>query len=160
MTAEETFRWFMPEEPPAEGCWIWTGPRTDKGYGTIQCQRHFNAQRIRAHRMSYELFVGAIPEGALIRHSCDNPLCVQPSHLVPGTQADNMQDKVIRDRPRGNPRPKRGADSNLSKLVAADVIDIRARQAAGESYRAIAQRYGVTKECIYRIVRRINWAHL
>lgn len=47
---------------------------------------------IGAHRVSYEHFIGPIPAGAIIRHFCDNPLCINPTHLEPGTQADNMRD--------------------------------------------------------------------
>lgn len=79
------------------GCWEWNGSRHDCGYGI------FNALRLgfdgaRAHRVMYELHVGPIPEGYEIRHSCDNPPCVNPAHLTPGTHLSNMYDMTSRGR--------------------------------------------------------------
>jgi hypothetical protein len=53
---------------------------------------------VRSHRVSYMVFVGAIPDGAIIMHVCDNPLCVNPSHLIPGTFSDNSRDMVMKGR--------------------------------------------------------------
>jgi hypothetical protein len=69
-------------------CWIWGGVRGTNGYGTIKKK----SKAIRAHRASYELFVGPIPDGMHVLHKCDNPLCVNPEHLFVGTHIDNMRD--------------------------------------------------------------------
>ena len=79
------------------GCWEWNGKRNDGGYGI------FNAVRLgfdgsRAHRVMFELHVGPIPDGEEIRHTCDNPPCVNPAHLVPGTHRMNMDDMTTRGR--------------------------------------------------------------
>jgi HNH endonuclease len=73
------------------GCWEWQGKKTRGGYGRIKIQK----KEKYIHRVAWELLKGAIPEGKLIRHfRCDNPACWHPSHLKPGTQRENMRDKV------------------------------------------------------------------
>jgi HNH endonuclease len=79
------------------GCWEWRGSRNENGYGIVNVRRQ-GAENARAHRVVYELAVGPIPEGLVLRHSCDNPPCVNPEHLTPGTHADNSQDMVERGR--------------------------------------------------------------
>lgn len=78
-----------------DGCWRWLGSR-HTGYGKLKVR----GRRYFAHRLSYELHYGAIPDGMLIRHTCDNPICVNPDHLVPGSNLDNARDK--RDRRRSS----------------------------------------------------------
>jgi len=78
------------------GCVVWTGAKTDKGYGLIEVK----GKTRRAHRVAYETFKGEIPAGLLILHRCDNPSCVNPEHLRTGTQVDNMQEMVAKGRQR------------------------------------------------------------
>lgn len=77
------------------GCWEWTGWRAH-GYGYF----FHEGKDQRAHRVSYELFVGSIPDGLVVMHSCDNRPCVNPDHLSVGTQADNVRDMVAKGRQR------------------------------------------------------------
>lgn len=89
-------RHFLKSE---SGCWNWTAS-TIKGYGQFYFRptRQDKIQKLYAHRFAYELFVGPIPPGAIVRHSCDNPLCVNPDHLSIGTSQDNRSDMARRGR--------------------------------------------------------------
>lgn len=78
-----------------EECWVWNGPRL-KGnrYGLLQ--RHYH--KVYAHRVSWEMHFGPIPNGLFVLHRCDNPPCVRPDHLFLGTQTDNMADMNAKGR--------------------------------------------------------------
>ena len=78
------------------GCWIWMGCVDKLGYGRMSSC--FGKPPFKAYRVSYELFVGKIPDGLLVRHKCDTPSCVNPNHLEVGTQKDNVNDASLRGR--------------------------------------------------------------
>ena len=80
------------------GCWRWTGSTDGNGYPTISNRKGAQYSPEKAHRASYEKAFGPIPTGLVIRHTCDNPECTNPAHLVIGTQKDNMQDCSKRGR--------------------------------------------------------------
>ena len=96
------------------------------------------------------------PPTVFVLHSCDNPPCVNPAHLREGTQADNMRDKVTRDR---QFRP-RGEGNGQAKLSAADVLVIRHRATHGESFVAIAGDFPVGASAVRLIAQGKRWAHL
>lgn len=126
------------------GCWEWNGQRNDANYGVFKCRKRF----LRAHRVAYEVFVGPIPEGLEIRHRCDNPPCMNPKHLVPGTHGDNVRDMHERGR-----APKPNAVLSQEKVDA-----IRTCYASGDiTQRALAMEYAVSYQQISRIIRRENW---
>jgi hypothetical protein len=85
---------FMEKVVKIDGCWVWGGSRSFDGYGHIMVGRKSKL----AHRISYELFIGPIPEGHYVCHKCDHPYCVNPDHLFSGTASDNMADKVKKGR--------------------------------------------------------------
>jgi hypothetical protein len=96
----------VEEEGPLDTpCWVWTGPRAwDGRYGLIHWKGPWHHER--AHRVSYEAFIGPIPEGLLVCHHCDIPCCIRPEHLFVGTAGDNIADMVSKDRhARETPRP-------------------------------------------------------
>lgn len=85
---------FWSKVSKTDGCWLWTGYTNAKGYGRIATADGVAM----AHRVSYEMHFGPIPDGMLVLHSCDTPSCVRPDHLSAGTHMDNMHDKVARRR--------------------------------------------------------------
>jgi hypothetical protein len=79
-------------------CWVWTGARNAAGYGDFH--RGGGMNHVFAHRYSWELVHGSLPEGRLVLHHCDNPPCVNPKHLFDGTHADNTRDMIRKGRDR------------------------------------------------------------
>jgi len=83
----------------SEGCWLWLRGKDKNGYG--QCQASFSARKhkvTRAHQLAYVAWVGLIPKGMFVCHSCDNPSCCNPDHLFLGTALDNNRDMVSKGR--------------------------------------------------------------
>jgi hypothetical protein len=84
-----------------DGCWVFTGAKNAQGYGSVRVRVGDRWVVRKAHRVVYEAMVGPIPDGALLRHKCDNRPCVRPDHLTPGDQEQNMQEMMERGRGRG-----------------------------------------------------------
>lgn len=142
---------FWSRVKKGDDCWLWRGARGKNGYGHLR----YGGRPVYAHRFAWQLTNGPIPPGAVVRHECDTPLCVRPDHLRIGTQQDNVDDRQRRRRSahfRGtHPR---------TKLTAADVRAMRGARSAGETYTAIAGRYGVDRATVGQICRGARWAHL
>jgi hypothetical protein len=149
-------------------CWEWTAGCV-AGYGRININTNGINKEVGAHRVSYELHYGTIPEGLLVCHHCDNPRCVRPDHLFLGTPADNSKDAARKgrmlagDRHPSRLRPEtrpRGENNTNAKLTDEKVRAIRERHSAGVYIKALAREYGVDKKAIQNIVRRITWRHV
>lgn len=130
------------------GCWEWVGYKASGGYGAISQ----GGKNVRAHRVSYEAYNGPIPKGMVVRHTCDNPACINPDHLILGTQRQNVADREARGR-----RDVKGSQIGTSKLSEQDVMEIRA---STDSTADIAARYGVDKSNIWLIRAGKSWKHL
>ena len=161
--------WAKVRRSEGDGCWEWTARTDDDGYGKLRLCRP--RRSISAHRYSYELANGPIPDGLLVCHHCDNPPCVRPDHLFLGTPADNMRDKESKGRgvrvhgdahfSRCHPElVARGEDSVQSKMKESDVRAIRVRCIAGETQRSVARAFGITQGHVSVIVNRKRWAHV
>ena len=133
---------------PATGCWNWTGTRTSAGYG-IANSALLGLRQVSAHRLSYEVFKGVIPKGKLVRHKCDNPACIRPSHLQLGTNQDNANDKVERG------RSNTGEKNPCSKLTADKVLEI---YRDGQTAQKIADCYGVSVQTVKYIRQGRLWS--
>ena len=134
------------------GCWEWTAAKRPDGYGVIGRGGRGTGNE-RAHRLSWILHYGEIPDGLFVCHKCDNRGCVNPEHLFLGDAKDNSHD--CRDKERN----ARG-ETTYSKLTVEQVIEIRARAAAGESQRRIARDYPVGHSMVGFIVNRKRWKHV
>lgn len=144
---------FAPD--PVRKCWLWMKAVNRRGYGVIRV----NGRSELAHRFSYRKYNGEIPDGLNILHSCDRPCCVNPDHLVVGTQADNMADMRAKGRA-GYAAPLTGSDHPNHKLEASDILQIRALAASKVAMAAIARRYHVNHSTVERIVKRKSWKHI
>lgn len=134
-------------------CWVWTGGRHRSGHGIIGSEE--SARKVLlAHRYSYEMAYGPIPEGMVVMHRCDNAPCVNPDHLEAGTRAQNNRDAV--DRLGVN----RGERHPRAKLDDEAIRTIRSLRAAGVSNAELASRFGVQKPAISRIATGHSWRHV
>lgn len=139
---------FIPE--PMSGCWLWTAALFHDGYG----QFYYKGKNSRANRVSYDMNIGPVPPESVVRHTCDNPPCVNPDHLRLGTVLDNNRDAVERG------RHATGERSGLTNLCGSDVIEIRRRYESGETQDSIAVLYGITQGSVGYIVRGKVWRHV
>ena len=145
--------WSKVDRRGPDECWHWTAATNEHGYGVMRPEGQRSGPTVKAHRMSLTL-AGVDIKGLVIRHSCDNPPCVNPRHLSVGTKADNSADMVRRG------RHARGSRSGTSKLTEREVVEIRARCAAGELHRVLAADYGVSRNTITSIVNGKTWRHV
>lgn len=166
-----------PYDPSKGKCWVWTGGRTQEGYGYLWI-RNYN---FRANRISFFLAFGQ-PE-QLIMHSCDRPECVNPNHLEDGTTQQNSHDAKARGRYsvgeahaattrirlRGDDHPARTNPENLArgsshgraKLNEESVKVIRLKyESKTHDLRDLSQEYGVSQVSISLAVRRCTWRHV
>jgi hypothetical protein len=135
-------------QPDENGCTLWTGYKQASGYGAIRWDR----KMIYVHRAAWELANGPIPTGLHVCHRCDVPPCVNVGHLFLGTNADNIADRVAKNR--SNLPCLKGEEHANAKLTEAAVRAIRASTRLQREEAAI---YGVDKTLIGKIRRREVW---
>jgi len=144
----------IPEHVPELGqCWVWVGSRCPNGYGSIKRGSPFKSSKS-AHRASWLINMGVIPNEMLVLHKCDNVSCVNPEHLYVGTATDNNQDTSKRKRHRS----RKGENNNSCKLTEQQVLGIRA--SLGTPPSKIAIHYGVSVKNVRMILRRETWTHI
>lgn len=131
-------------------CWPWTGRTDREGYGVMHAEGRF----FFAHRASFAIHKGD-PIG-VVRHTCDNPPCQNPRHLLDGTQADNVRDRENRGR---GVRPV-GCRHGMAKLDERRVREARRMAAEGLSYAAIGRHFGVSYQAIMSCVNGRTWRHV
>lgn len=123
--------------------WLWTGGKTRGNYGTFKA---YSYKMMRAHRASLIVHGIDLMPDIDVCHSCDNPLCVNPSHLWQGTRSENMQDCLQKGRGRAKITPK----------------DVRKIRAIGKIKKCseIAKDFNLSEQSIYRIIKNKTWAHI
>lgn len=127
---------------PAE-CWGWSGPKTEKGYGLFSGAPAERWRKWRAHRFMWEVILGNSP-AAVLRHKCDNPGCVSPAHLEPGTAADNSADMVERGRAQyGEAHPNAYPDALIG--------EVREALRGGTSQSEVSRRFKLCTATVSRI---------
>lgn len=137
--------WDRVDKRAPDECWPWLAGKHPKGYGQVTV----DGRQVYAHRRAYELAVGPVPDGLVVRHSCDNPPCCNPTHLLVGTQGDNVRDAVERGR---NHRPA-GELHGQSKF--SDALIVRARElgASGLSNLEVAAATGISSSYVSRLLK-------
>lgn len=166
---------FWDKVNKTDSCWLWVGTRTAAGYGQITMGR---GRTVYAHRVSYEMHHGPIPDNYYVCHTCDNPSCVNPSHLWVGTNSDNIRDAVRKGRHSSKTHPDRqargdrsgsrlhperlarGANHGLAVLCDSDVLHIHAALSVGATTRSLAVRFNVSEVTIHDIKVGRTWRHL
>jgi hypothetical protein len=146
LTTEERF---WSKVVKTESCWLWTG-FTSKGYG-----KFFTANKsVRAHRWSWENKNGPIPEGTDILHSCIGQRnCVNPDHLRPGTNQENVIEKVSQG------RQAKGETNGRAKLTESQVLDIREKYKTGNyTQKQLAILVGL--KGVGKILLNERWKHI
>ena len=139
-------------------CWLWTGARLKLANGALSYGSIGERKDVRhlAHRVSWKLHFGDVPEGMCVCHKCDNPQCVRPDHLFLGTQQDNMADKLAKGRAVFNRFPTGEAHPN-AKADEETVRTIRELRGAGLSLAKIGARVGLHASTVHDIVRATTW---
>ena len=145
---------YIPE--PNSGCWLWTAYVYPSGYGQFRLSRDPRAACTGAHRASWELHRGKIPDGMLVCHRCDNRLCVNPDHLFIGTYEDNNRDAARKGRskwkgPRALPRAEQ---HHSAKLNWDTVREIRASSNPDNFF---VKKYGVSFAAIANVRSGKTW---
>lgn len=126
-----------------EGCWIWTGKKNDKGYGL------FDGYGIKVHIVAFEIFHGERTPGLEIMHKCDKRACFRPDCLSEGTHAQNMKDAASRGRM---------SPAKITNVLTYEKAEeIRERVDEGESYKDLAQEFGVDPAHISHIITNKKW---
>lgn len=153
-TLEDRF-WEKVDRRGPTDCWLWTATTSPPGYGGINLGG-WDGKMAYAHRVSWELHFGPIPDGLCVCHRCDVPRCVNPSHLFLGTHSDNSRDAVRKGR--WSQKGQSGEDASRAKLTWETVREIRHRfSREGIRQSQLAREYGVTDGAISAILHNETW---
>ena len=142
--------WKFADKKSDKECWEWTGRKNYKGYGDMKIQNN----HILAHRYSYEINIDTIPKSTCVLHHCDNPACVNPSHLFLGSIQDNNMDRDEKG------RKALGEKNGRSKLTLDQVKKIKHFIFIGKSDSELARQFRVWHTTIRAIRIGTTWSHV
>lgn len=145
--------WSKVKTGDPDECWFWIAGTFKTGYGKFR----FDGKAQKAHRVSYELTKGLLHPKLFVCHTCDNRLCVNPSHLFQGSHSDNMADCKSKGRNKFILPDNSGVKNGMSKLDSESVSAIRKMIADGFSDKAIATEFGVIRQTINLIRNGKRW---
>lgn len=145
--------WCKVDRGVDDECWVWTAYVNEWGYGKFRVAPN---RLMSAHRFSFELANGPIPEGAVICHHCDNPPCVNPRHLYAGSHLTNRHDWAERNG--GN--LARGERNGSAVLTGELVRELRRRAMSGEPQTTLAREFNVHPNTIAKAVSGETWGHI
>lgn len=143
--------WMKVSRSSPTECWLWIGAKKPTGYGNIRRDKKYTT----AHRVSWEIHFGEVPNGMQVLHSCDNPSCCNPHHLMLGTSMSNHIDMVKKGRSNSNHKNRRyGEENSKHKLSADQVKEIRRKYIPGLiRQKDIGNEYGVSQVLVSLIIR-------
>jgi hypothetical protein len=140
---------FWEKVDQTSSCWEWTASRYHDGYGRFQ----LDGKSQSAHRVSWTLANGPIPDGECVLHTCDNPPCVRPSHLFLGTQQDNVDDMGAK----GRKHDTSGAANPSAKITEEQARDIHRRASEGQPHKLIGKLHGLSRQQVGAIASGRHW---
>lgn len=155
LSLKERFLLYVNIPENLNDCWEWVGGKSSNGYGAF----NINRKMCCAHRVSYALFVDRIPDDMDVCHKCDNRACVNPAHFFLGTNQDNMNDKVKKNR-QSHHTKNRGENHWSHKLTEQEIYQIREMSKQGYTQQEIANVFGVSQSNIYNIQTGRKWGWL
>ena len=133
------------------GCWLWIAGKYPAGYGRV-----WDGKKTRlAHRVSYELHVGPIPDGMKVLHKCDTPSCVRPDCFFLGTDLDNVVDMYQK----GRQANRKGSKAGGAKLTETNISTIKVKRSLGSKLKDIGLEFGVSESVISNICNNKAWSH-
>lgn len=151
-------RRFWDKVHKTDGCWEWTGPCRPYGRVCVGSVKNNTRREVLAHRASWTINFGQIPDGKNVCHSCDNPACVRPDHLFIGSQKENMQDMYSKGRQNKN-QSRVGVFNGMSKLRNDEIYRIRLLSYLF-SHVVLSRLFKVDAQTIGKIVSGQLWKHI
>lgn len=147
---------FWEKVEKTDSCWVWTGSKDRYGWFRV------GSKMTKAHRFSYIIHKGEIPLGMCVLHKCDNPPCVNPTHLYIGTMADNNRDMISKKRfhnGANNSRKPMGENHPFSKMTLKKVIKAKAEYTPGTNggVMRLANKYGISYHSMWNILNGRTW---
>lgn len=146
----------MVQSHDSDECLMWPFDRTSDGYGYLLSPTE--KKKVVAHRLAFRVAYGRLPE-PLGCHSCDNPPCFNPRHIFEGSNLDNHKDAAVKGR-----RPRQDGEHNGNSVLTPEMVTrLRAehiRYSRTNSFRALAEKYGVSLSAVAQAVEARHWKNI